>query len=105
MSLPGSFLTDRSANDFVPSSLRAAADVDHVAVAGAGVGIDEAGDQHTAIEGDDLAVIRTARRARRPDIVLAAAAALDAQLLRGGLVGEMHHHAAALAGADHIRLL
>jgi len=80
-------------------------DIDHVAVAGGGVGIGEAGNQDAAVEGDDLAVLLAARRAGRADIVLAAPAALDPQLLRGGLVGQMHDHAAALAGADGIGLL
>ena len=41
----------------------------------------------------------------RADIVLAARAALEAQFLRGGLVGQMHDHAAGGAGADHVGLL
>src|SRR5262249_9002304 len=49
-----------------------AADIDHVAVAGAGVLVDEAGDHHAAVEGDDLAVLLSGRRAGRADIVLAA---------------------------------
>src|SRR5262249_31122386 len=64
---------------------RPAADIDHVAVAGAGVLVDEAGDQHASVEGDDLAILLAAGRAGRADIVLAALAALDPEFLRGGL--------------------
>src|SRR5438552_10102213 len=84
---------------------RRAADIDHVAVTDRGILVDEAGDQHAAVERDDLAVLLAGRRTGRTDIVLAARAALEAQFLRGGLVGQMHDHAAALAGADHIWLL
>src|SRR6187399_198216 len=83
---------------------RRAAHVDHVAVPDPGILVDEAGDQHAAVERDDLAVLLAGRRARRADIVLAARAALEAQFLRSGLVGQMHDDAAALAGADHVRL-
>src|SRR3954447_14236396 len=87
------------------SGPRRAADIDHVAVTDRGILVDEAGDQHAAVERDDLAVLLAGRRARRTDIVLAARAALETQFLRGGLVGQMHDDAAALAGADHIGLL
>src|SRR5689334_466793 len=88
-----------------PLRPRGAADIDHVAVTDRGILVDEAGDQHAAVERDDLAVLLAAGGTGRTDIVLAARAALEAQFLRGGLVGQMHDHAAALAGADHVRLL
>ena len=47
----------------------------------------------------------TGGRARGTDVVLAARAALQAQFLGGGLVGQVHDHAAGLAGADHVGLL
>src|SRR6185312_12085892 len=84
---------------------RTTADIDHVAVAVTGVGIDEAGDQHPAVERQDHAIIRAAGRARRTDIVLAASAALELQLLRGRLVGEVHDDPAVTTGADHVGLL
>src|SRR5438309_11248071 len=84
---------------------RRAADIDHVAVTDRGILVDEAGDQHAAVERDDLAVLVAGGRAGRADIVLAARAALEAQFLRSGLVGQMHDDAAALAGADNIGLL
>src|SRR5881409_2888259 len=82
-----------------------AAHIDHIAVTDRGVLVDEAGDQHAAIERDDLAVLLAGRRAGRTDIVLAARAALEAQFLRGGLVGQMHDNTTTGAGADHIGLL
>src|SRR3954447_20673243 len=87
------------------SGPRRAADIDHVAVTDRGILVDEAGDQHAAVERDDLAVLFAGRRSRRADIVLAARAALEPQLLRGGLVAQMHDDAAGLAGTDHVRLL
>src|SRR5205085_175629 len=90
---------------FLRSRARRAADIDHVAVADGGVLVDEAGDQHPSVEGDDLAVLLAGGRTGRPDIVLAARRALEAQFLRGRLVGQMHDHAAGLAGSDHVRLL
>src|SRR6201988_4326674 len=48
---------------------RRAADVDHVAVAGAGVLVDEAGDHDAAVKGDDLAVLLAGRGTGRADIV------------------------------------
>src|SRR6201994_1617751 len=84
---------------------RRAADVDHVAVAGGGVLVDEAGDQDPAVERDNLAVLLAGHRSGRADIVLAARGTLQPQFLRGGLVGQMHDDAAVLAGADHVRLL
>src|SRR3954470_21178688 len=93
-----------TASKISSSGPRRAADIDHVAVTDRGILVDEAGDQHAAVERDDLAVLFAGRRARRADIVLAARAALEAQLLRGGLVGQMHDDTAGLAGADHIGL-
>src|SRR5271167_2693255 len=61
------------------SGARSAADIDHVAVAGRGVLVDEAGDQDASVERDDLAVLLAAGRAGRADIVLADLAALEAQ--------------------------
>src|SRR5262249_11672846 len=82
-----------------------AADIDHVAVACAGVLVDEARDHDAAVEGDDLAVLLARRRAGRADIVLAARAAFQPQLLRRGLVGQMHDDAAGAACGDDIGLL
>src|SRR5258706_3435014 len=67
---------------------RRAADIDHVAVTGAGVLFDEAGDHDAAVKGYDLAVLLARGRAGRADIVLAARRALEPQFLRGGLVGQ-----------------
>ena len=39
---------------------RRAADIDHVAVTDRGILVDEAGDQHAAVERDDLAVLLAA---------------------------------------------
>src|SRR5229473_3848857 len=63
------------------SGAGAAADIDHVAVTGRGVLVHEAGDQHPSVERDDFAILFAARRSRRADIVLAALAALQPQLL------------------------
>src|ERR1700682_3942211 len=82
-----------------------AADVDHIAVTGRSILVDEAGDQYAAIERDDLTILLGTGRSGRTDIILAARAALQTQFLRRRLVGQMHHHAAGLAGADHVRLL
>src|SRR5512133_1833050 len=82
-----------------------AADVDHVAVTVRGILLDEAGNQHAPVEGDDLTVLLGAGRSGRTDIILAAGAALEAQFLRRRLVGQMHDHAAGRAGSDHVRLL
>src|SRR3569832_439744 len=87
------------------SGARRAADVDHVAVAGRRVLVDEAGDQDAPVEGNDFAILLAAGRTGRADIILAARAALEAQFLRRGLIGEMHADAAAGAGADLVRLL
>src|SRR5439155_5109490 len=84
---------------------RRAADVDHVAVAGGGILVDEAGDQDAAVEGDDLAVLLARRGTRRSDVVLAARRTLQPQFLRRRLVGEMHDHAAGRAGGDHVGIL
>src|SRR3984885_5735715 len=69
---------------------RRAANVDHVAVAGRRILVDEAGDQNPAVEGDDLAFLLAAGRTRRPNVILAARTAFEAQLLRGCLIGQMH---------------
>ena len=60
--------------------------------------------QHdAAVEGDDLAILRTAGRlAGRADEVAAARAAPEPQFLQFGLVGEVHHHAAGRALADDV---
>src|ERR1700760_1252964 len=84
---------------------RRAADVDHVAVAGGGVLVDETGDHDAAVEGNDLAVLFARGRTGGADVVLAARRALQPQFLRGGLVGQMHDDAAGLAGADHVGIL
>src|ERR1700729_87743 len=60
---------------------RRAANVDHVAVAGCRILVDEASDQNPAVEGDDLAVLLTAGRTRRANIILAARTAFETQLL------------------------
>src|SRR4051794_28936576 len=87
------------------SRARGATDIDHVAVTGPGVLVDEAGHQDPAIERDDLAILLAGHRSGRADIVLAARAALQPQFLRGRLVGEMHDHAAGRSDRDDIRLL
>src|SRR5438309_8079997 len=84
---------------------RRAADIDHVAVTDRGILVDETGDQHAAVERDDLAVLLAGRRSGRADVVLAARAALEAEFLRRRLVGQMHDYTAGGAGADYIGLL
>src|SRR3569833_3460569 len=84
---------------------RGAANIDHVAVTDRRILVDEASDQDTAVERDDLAILLAGGRACRADIVLAARRALEAQFLRGGLAGQMHHVFSGLAGTDHVRLL
>src|SRR5437588_11228767 len=86
------------------SRARGAAHVNAGAVAAGDLRIDPAQHQHTAVEGDDLAVLRVARRAARADIVLAARPALELELLLLRLIGEMHQHAAGRPGTDHVRL-
>src|SRR5665647_1864413 len=93
----------RSSSNCRVSGAGRAADVDHVAVPGRGILVREAGDQHPAVERDDLAILLAPDRPGRADIVLAARAALEAQFLRRRLVGQMHDHAARGAGADHVR--
>src|SRR5260370_356733 len=87
------------------SSAGRAADVDHVAVTGCGILVDETGDQHAAVERNDLAVLLGGGRSGRTDIILAVRGALEAQLLRRRLVSQMHDHAARRSGSDHVRLL
>src|SRR5450631_3497488 len=82
-----------------------AADIDHVAIPGGGILVEEAGDQNAAVEGNNLAILLAAGRSSRTDIVLAARGALEPQFLRRRLVSQMHDHAARGAGADDIRLL
>src|ERR1700687_3351432 len=84
---------------------RRAADIDHIAVTGRGVLIDETGNQDASVERDDLAILLATGRSGRTDIILAARAALEAQLLRRRVVGEMHDDAARRSGSDHVRLL
>src|SRR3984893_3302881 len=87
------------------SGARPAADIDHVAISGGGILVDEAGYQNAAVEGNNLAILLAACRSSRTDIILTARAALEPQLLRRRLVSQMHDHAARGAGADDIRLL
>src|SRR5207247_11436502 len=84
---------------------RRAADVDHVAVTGRGILLDETGDQHAPVERDDLTILLGAGRSGWTDIILAARTALETQFLRRRLVGQMHDHAAGRPGSDHVRLL
>src|SRR6478672_8237542 len=59
----GAYWMPRAGHDVqgvIELRLRPAADIDHVAVAGGGVLVDEAGDQHTAVKGNDLAVLLAA---------------------------------------------
>src|SRR5258707_14654473 len=88
----------------VTSRPRRAADIDHVAVAGRRILVDEAGDQDPAVEGNDLAVLLAAGRTRRANVILAARTAFEAQFLRRCLIGQVHDDAATGAGADHVRL-
>src|SRR4029077_13296069 len=60
--------------------------------------------QGAAVGGDDLEVLRAARVAGRTDIVLAALAALELQLLQLGAVGEVHHDATVRPARDLDRL-
>src|SRR5579864_2570739 len=87
------------------SGARGATYVDHIAVAGRRVLVDEAGDHDAPVEGDDLTILIAPGRARRTDIILAALAALQSQFLRRRLVGEVHDNAATGARADDVRLL
>src|SRR5258708_24627278 len=81
-----------------------AGDVDHIAVTGRGILVDEAGDQYAAVERDDLTILLGTGRPGRTDIILAARAALETQFLRRRLVGQMHDHAARGTRPDHVRL-
>ena len=65
---------DKSAprNDGISSRARRAADIDHVAVAGRGVLVGEAGDQDAAVERDDFAILLATGRPGRTDVILAA---------------------------------
>src|SRR5574337_849405 len=56
----------------IGSGVRRAADVDHVAVTDRGILVDETGDHHAAVEGNDLPVLVAAGGSGRADIVLAA---------------------------------
>src|SRR5471032_1640986 len=76
-------------NDEPNSRPRRAADVDHVAVAGRGILVDEPGDQNASVERDDLTIQLAGGGAGRSDIVLAALGALETQFLRCRLVGQM----------------
>src|ERR1700732_5639840 len=53
------------------------ADIDHVAIPGGGILVDEAGDQNAAVEGNNLAILLAAGRSSRADKILAARAALE----------------------------
>src|SRR4051812_15277828 len=57
------------------SRARSAADIDHVAVTGRGVLVEEPGHQDAAVEGNDLAILLAGDRSGRADVVLAARAA------------------------------
>src|ERR1700716_1407794 len=87
------------------SGAGAAADIDHVAITDRGILVDEAGDQNASVEGNNLAILLATGRPRRTNIILAARAALEPQLLRRRLISQMHDHAARGAGTDHVRLL
>src|SRR5262245_7849704 len=87
------------------SGARRAAHEHPGAVAAVDLRVHEPQQHHAAIEGDDLAVLLTGGVARRADIVLAGGAALDAQLLQLGRVGEIHHDATGRTLADRERLL
>src|SRR5712692_7058566 len=82
-----------------------AAHVDAGAVAAGDLRVDPAQHQDPPVERDDLAVVLVAARlVGGADVILAAGPALEAQLLRLRLVGEMHHHAAARPQADDVGL-
>src|SRR5829696_8675054 len=70
---------------------RRATDVDTMAVAAGHFRIDPAHDQDAAVEGDDFAILRSAGRIiSGADVILAAARALQRQLLLLALVGQIH---------------
>src|SRR3954454_14859291 len=70
------------------SGAGSAADVDHIAVADRGVLVDKPRHQDAAVEGNDFAILFAGDRSGRPDVVLAARAALQPQFLRRRLVGQ-----------------
>src|SRR5262249_45924381 len=84
---------------------RPTAHVDAGAIAAGHFGIDEGHRHDPAIEGGDLTVLRTRGLATGADIVLAAGATLEAQLLQFGLVGEIHHHTTSRSLADDERVV
>src|SRR5260221_4008303 len=86
------------------SRARRTAHVDTGAVASRDLGIDIAQHHHAAVERDDLAVVGAAAFAVRPDIVPAARATLEPELLHLGLVWGIHHHPAGRTLADHERM-
>src|SRR5579859_2254246 len=79
--------------------------IDHRAVAGGCIRVDETRHHHPSIERHDLAILLAAGRPRWADEVLTARAALDPQFGRLRLVGKMHDHAAGRTGIDDVRLL
>src|SRR3954465_6237867 len=88
------------------SGLGATTHVDASPIAARDFRIGEARDQHAPIERDNLAIARAACRVLAgADVVLAVGSALEAELGRLRLVGEMHDHAAARSTADVVRLL
>src|SRR4029077_8019450 len=87
------------------SGFGSAAHVDAGAIATRHFRIGEARDQHAPVERDDLAVARTAGRIlARADVILPVRPALEAELGRLRLVGEMHDDAAARSAADAVGL-
>src|SRR5947209_1919056 len=76
-----------------PSSGLGAAHVDERAVARVGVGVDVAGDELALADRQDDAILRVARGAGEAEIDFAVAALLQPQLMRRGIVGDMHEHA------------
>src|SRR5690242_12918796 len=81
------------------------ANVDHISVTGRGILIDKARDENATIKGDNLPILLASGRSGRTDVVFSARAAFKSEFLRGGLISQMHHHAARGSGADHVRLL
>src|ERR1700683_3866500 len=86
------------------SALGRATHVDADAVAAGHFLIHSLQNNGTAIERNDFTILRTAGRARRTNVVLAAWAALKMQLLQLGAVGEIHHDAAVRPAVDNHRL-
>src|SRR3569833_3381458 len=76
---------------------RGAANIDHVAVTDRRILVEEASDQDTTIERNDLAILLAGGRACRADIVLAARRARGARGRRGGRGGRGRGGAAGLA--------